>query len=354
MMNWGIGVAIAMVAVLPMLFFATSGTADAQCGSSASSCKNCHEVQAQDPVNDKGEWHTAHAFGDFCEFCHAGNVEAKSLDEAHMGMVQPLADVKASCQSCHPQDYMDRAQTYATALGVQIGGDSGGGSASGGESTPPAASGGTTQTGDGGTTAASTRATGDNAAAANATIALPAGSEIFDFPELYRQSLSPQPWLNTGDKVLLGLIVLLALAFFIAIWKLEHWGERLLRWWQEDVMLASTVDRQDGMTLATGMAAPMPSLGELTGRQVIAQPEPVLAPSELDDLFRRRPELRQVWPALVRADEATLLAMATLLRQDEGAAIIRRLGRLNLSLLAALRDLSPEDQALLLALARQR
>ncbi len=50
--------------------------AAAQCGSSASSCKSCHETQAQDPVNTEGEWHTQHAFGDFCEFCHAGNVQA--------------------------------------------------------------------------------------------------------------------------------------------------------------------------------------------------------------------------------------------------------------------------------------
>ena len=26
----------------------------AQCGTQASSCKNCHEVQAKDPVNSKG------------------------------------------------------------------------------------------------------------------------------------------------------------------------------------------------------------------------------------------------------------------------------------------------------------
>ncbi|HIC90071.1 MAG TPA: hypothetical protein EYP04_11815 [Anaerolineae bacterium] len=82
---------------------AVSGTpTSAQCGSSASSCKNCHEIQGQDPVNDKGEWHTAHAFGDFCEFCHAGNVQAKTIDQAHAGMVDPLEDVQAGCQSCHP------------------------------------------------------------------------------------------------------------------------------------------------------------------------------------------------------------------------------------------------------------
>ena len=96
-------------------------SAGAQCGSSASSCKNCHEIQAKAPVNTKGDWHTQHAFGDFCEFCHAGNVKAKDEAAAHTGMVAPLADVKGSCQSCHPDNFTDRAQTYATALGVTIG-----------------------------------------------------------------------------------------------------------------------------------------------------------------------------------------------------------------------------------------
>ena len=28
------------------------------------------------PVANNGDWHKVHAFGDFCEFCHAGNVQA--------------------------------------------------------------------------------------------------------------------------------------------------------------------------------------------------------------------------------------------------------------------------------------
>ena len=87
------------------------------------------------PVNSNGEWHTAHAFGDFCEFCHAGNVQAKTKDEAHVGLAAPLDDVKAGCQSCHPSDYMDKAQIYATALGVEVGTGSGGGNAGGGGGT---------------------------------------------------------------------------------------------------------------------------------------------------------------------------------------------------------------------------
>ncbi len=80
-----------------VVFIAWPRPASAQCGSSASSCKNCHEVKKQDPVNSKGEWHTAHAFGDFCESCHGGNVKGKDEASAHTGLVDPRSDVKASC-----------------------------------------------------------------------------------------------------------------------------------------------------------------------------------------------------------------------------------------------------------------
>lgn len=100
--------------------------ASAQCGSQASSCKNCHEVQGQLPVNADGTgWHQSHAFGDFCYICHAGNNQAKDKDAAHEGMVAPLSDVKAACQQCHVSDLDARAQVYASALGVEVGSGSG-------------------------------------------------------------------------------------------------------------------------------------------------------------------------------------------------------------------------------------
>ncbi len=92
-----------------------------QCGSQASSCKNCHEVQAKDSVNNDGTgWHESHAFGDFCTFCHAGNDQATDEVAAHTGMVPPLSDVKSACQMCHTEDLMERAQVYATILNVKI------------------------------------------------------------------------------------------------------------------------------------------------------------------------------------------------------------------------------------------
>ena len=93
----------------------------AQCGSQASSCKSCHEVAGEDPVNDKGDWHVSHAFGDFCEFCHGGNVQSPDKAEAHTGMVEPLGDLKLNCSSCHAKDYQAKAEVYATTLGVTLG-----------------------------------------------------------------------------------------------------------------------------------------------------------------------------------------------------------------------------------------
>jgi hypothetical protein len=104
------------------ILLVTTTPAIAQCGSQASSCKNCHEVQGQDPVNSDGTgWHQSHAFGDFCYICHAGNQQATDKDAAHQGMVDPLSDVKAACQQCHVADLDARAQVYASALGVEIG-----------------------------------------------------------------------------------------------------------------------------------------------------------------------------------------------------------------------------------------
>jgi hypothetical protein len=111
------------LAAIAGLWLATTSPASAQCGSSASSCKNCHEVQGKKPVNNDGTaWHTSHAFGDFCYICHGGNNQSMDETAAHTGMEPPLSDVKASCQQCHPNDLQQRAQVYATMLGVEVGG----------------------------------------------------------------------------------------------------------------------------------------------------------------------------------------------------------------------------------------
>lgn len=130
-----IAIAAGIMLVLAASFWLMTATpAKAQCGSQASSCKNCHEVQAEMPVNADGTgWHQSHAFGDFCYICHAGNNQATVKAEAHTGMVAPLADVEASCAQCHPADLTDRAQVYATTLGIEFGS---GGNATVAETSP--------------------------------------------------------------------------------------------------------------------------------------------------------------------------------------------------------------------------
>jgi hypothetical protein len=139
-------VTIGVLLVTVSVFLMTASPVKAQCGSQASSCKNCHETQAQDPVNNDGTtWHTQHAFGDFCYLCHAGNNQATDKVAAHTGMVDPLADVDASCKSCHPTDTLAKAQVYATALGKQLGsGGSTTGSGLPAATAAPAISGGST------------------------------------------------------------------------------------------------------------------------------------------------------------------------------------------------------------------
>ena len=119
-----LGGLLAVVAVSLLLL--PGQTVEAQCGTQASSCKNCHEVQGELPVNNDGTgWHESHAFGDFCYVCHAGNQQATEKDAAHEGMVDPLSDIDASCKMCHAADLNDRAQVYAAVLGVDLGSGSG-------------------------------------------------------------------------------------------------------------------------------------------------------------------------------------------------------------------------------------
>ncbi|MEP7136873.1 MAG: hypothetical protein ABI904_18255 [Chloroflexota bacterium] len=114
-----VGIALVIAASISLT---TVTRASAQCGSQASSCKNCHETQAQLSVNADGTgWHQSHAFGDFCYICHSGNQQATDKVAAHTGMVDPLSDIKASCQQCHVTDLDARAQVYATTLGVTLG-----------------------------------------------------------------------------------------------------------------------------------------------------------------------------------------------------------------------------------------
>jgi hypothetical protein len=162
----------------------------AQCGSQASSCKNCHETQGQKPVNNDGTaWHTQHAFGDFCYLCHAGNNQATDKVAAHTGMVDPLSDINASCKSCHPSDTLAKAQIYATTLGVQLG--------TGGTSGQPAAT-------------AATPASISQPASTPAAASLPVDSaDLVDYVQQYNETALGHTPTNWGNVILIVMIILL-------------------------------------------------------------------------------------------------------------------------------------------------
>lgn len=182
------GLTLLTVAGFSLLFFAP---ASAQCGSQASSCKNCHEVQAKMPVNNDGtDWHSAHAFGDFCQICHAGNSQSLDEAEAHTGMVAPLADIKASCQQCHPNDLQELALVYATTLGVEIG-----------DAATPAAGPDSTEVAVSGAILAAV-------SAPQASDLVVDDSNLVDYTQRYEEIVLGKKPVNTGNMILIGLIAL--------------------------------------------------------------------------------------------------------------------------------------------------
>ena len=188
-----LGTVILLLMLSSGLWLATASPARAQCGSQASSCKNCHEVQAEMPVNGDGTgWHTAHAFGDFCYLCHAGNNQAQDETEAHTGMVAPLSDVKAACIQCHPSDYEALAQEYATILGVEVG--SGAASTSAGD---PAS----------GSEVASAAAASDAPCATDLAVDDP---NLVDYAQRYDEIVLGKKPFNLGNAILLGMIGIVA------------------------------------------------------------------------------------------------------------------------------------------------
>jgi len=176
----------------------------AQCGSQASSCQNCHEVQAQKSVNKDGtKWHESHAFGDFCAFCHAGNQQATDKATAHQGMVPPLSDIKASCQACHAADLQQRAKVYTDILKIDL--DKAG--------TPAAAA---TQAA---TESAVIAATATPAPVVAQPVAGIPGSNdlvvddasVVDYVQRYNEIVLGQRPTNWGDVILVALIALVAI-----------------------------------------------------------------------------------------------------------------------------------------------
>lgn len=201
-------VALALLLVQP---------AQAQCGSQASSCKNCHETQGKKPVNNDGTaWHQSHAFGDFCYICHFGNNQATDEVAAHAGMVSPLADVKASCAQCHPNDLQARAQVYADKLSIQIG-----------AGATPAASGATSATAAA-PAAPSAAATGGNtpampAAAASPATLVPNDPNLVNYVQRYNENVLDQHPANWGNTILLLILAAIVLGAGFLVVRREGW-----------------------------------------------------------------------------------------------------------------------------------
>lgn len=295
----------------------------AQCGTSASSCKSCHETQGQMSVANNGDWHKAHAFGDFCEFCHAGNVQAKDKAAAHQGMVAPMADVKTSCQGCHPDDYTQRAEKYAATLGVKLDTTGGGSSGSG------AASGGTTSA-------------GDNAGGVTGTsVSAPTGGEEIDFNLLYTEATTPPPLVSNWGNVILVLLILgTAAAFFVTAWSWENWGQIVAGWINKNVapipLAVAAVSARGDSGLAMTQALTTDNM------------------PQVEALLAQKPEVRALLPRLMNLTPETLAALNSILVNPErGSEILSAVSKVDADLLATLRQLGTKDRNLLLALFKE-
>ncbi|MBI5651124.1 MAG: hypothetical protein HZC40_11875 [Chloroflexi bacterium] len=232
--------------VATVIWIASPRPANAQCGSSASSCKSCHEVQKVMPVNASGAWHTQHAFGDFCAFCHSGNTKSKDKTAAHTGMLAPLDDVKGACQSCHPADYLDRAKKYADTLGKTIGASTSGAT----------------------TTAAGTPATASNT---NCGPAAPTGSQTIDLNKVYAGLDEKMPNV-LGNAILIALIIAVAFVLFGLIFYYEKPLPRGIAAFRQ--LLATPV-------VTSASDAPRPELGSLAPLIAASDPGTMRALTQL-------------------------------------------------------------------------
>ena len=280
------------------LFLWPAEDASAQCGSQASSCKNCHEVQGQDPVNSDGTgWHQSHAFGDFCYICHAGNNQSMDEAEAHSSMVPPLSDVQAGCASCHPNDLMARADVYAAALGVEAG--TGGGSGPSESANP--------------SDAAST--TSAEASEPPAPVMIVDAAEVIDFNQRYAETVLGRRQVNWGNLILGILIGLLAFGGSGFV----YWNERRLR----------------GLPLLPAQLKPAPLATEGV-EQIEGYPDEVVA----------------LLPKIAHLNPIGLHALRKLLENPEEAAqLLHSLSRLDPELVRRVGKLDRVSKASLLALS---
>ncbi len=304
-----IPIAAGAIILLSLLFLLPANRASAQCGSQASSCKNCHEVQGKDPVNNDGKpWHTSHAFGDFCYACHGGNNQSMDKTAAHTGMVSPLSDPKTACQSCHPDDLAARVKVYTDILGVPA---SSGAASSGASPTQPAA-GAATPT----PVPAAGAGTGGSSSAGGGLSPDTGISNVIDYNQQYDATVLGKPIINWGN-VALGVLIVLVLAGGGAY---VYWNERKLR----------------GLPFLKAAARP------------IASSQGV----ELPRVEGYSPEVTALLPQIARLNPIGLHALKRLLENpDQANEMLHSLSKLDPELIRRIRALDDDSRAMLLALS---
>jgi hypothetical protein len=183
---------------------ATPKEVEAACGASTSSCKTCHEVQGADPVSKKGDWHTQHAFGDFCQACHLGVATETDKTKAHTGIVaKPLGQPDQSCASCHPADTAARVAKY--------GGTATTANPAGGTSSPSSSSAAGT---------ASSAGTGSITPSPAANQVPPSSNPNFDLIDF--NSNGKLSWL-TWAIIVADILALMAIAVLLWKWRTGLW-----------------------------------------------------------------------------------------------------------------------------------
>jgi hypothetical protein len=298
-----IPIAFGTIILVSLLFLLPTSRASAQCGSQASSCKNCHEVQGQDPVNNDGKsWHTAHAFGDFCYACHGGNNTSVDKATAHTGMVAPLSDVKTACQSCHPNDLEARVKVYTDVLGVPA--------SSGAGPTPAATNAAPTVT----STAAPAAAGSSAGTSGGGTMVQTGASNVIDYNQQYEATVLGRRFINWGD-VIVGLLIVLILT---GGGTYVYWNERKLR--------------------------------GLPFRKAAAKPAAMRTTEGIPLIEGYSPEVSVLLPQISRLNPVGLHALKRLLENpDQANELLHSLSRLDPELIRRIRLLDDDSRAMLLA-----
>lgn len=272
---------------------------EAACGASTSSCKTCHEVQGKLPVNQKGAWHTQHAFGDFCQACHLGNASETDMTKAHVGVIKnPLTQPDQTCASCHPSDTAARVAKYGGSV----------------VTSAPTSSVATTQTpasAGSSTPVPSTAATQTPVASQPSTAATqtpPSANPNFDVIDFNKNFQSPiSIW--TFVFSLADLVVLLALVVLLWRWKKGIWLWQYLR-------RSSTNEH-------------------------------------LVNLEREAPEIRDIFYKLRDCEPKTVTAVEDLLNRGlEGQKLLQTVAGLSPELLDRLQGLPEEELELIIRLSK--